>query len=206
MSKIHWKGSTLLAPLPPMMVSCGDMEKPNIITVAWTGILNTIPPKTYISVRPQRYSYNLIKESGVFTINLTPTHLIRAADYCGMYTGAKVDKFAKCSLTPEAGINVSCPSIAECPISLECRVSDIVSLGTHDMFLADIVSVSVDESLIDDKGALHLENAHLAAFAHGEYFELGKKIGSFGFSVKKHKKTHNQGKKGTAHHKGTKKA
>jgi flavin reductase (DIM6/NTAB) family NADH-FMN oxidoreductase RutF len=188
MSKIHWKGSTLLAPLPPMMVSCGDMEKPNIITVAWTGILNTIPPKTYISVRPQRYSYNLIKESGVFTINLTPTHLIRAADYCGMYTGAKVDKFAKCSLTPEAGINVSCPSIAECPISLECRVSDIVSLGTHDMFIADIVTVSVDEGLLDEKGKLCLERAKLAAFAHGEYYEVGKSIGKFGFSAVKKKK------------------
>lgn len=188
MAKIHWKGSTLLAPLPPMMVSCGSMEKPNIITVAWTGILNTIPPKTYISVRPQRYSYNLIKESGVFTINLTPTHLIRAADYCGMYTGAKVDKFAKCSLTAQAGINVSCPSIAECPISLECRVSDIVSLGTHDMFIADIVTVSVDEGLLDEKGKLCLERAKLAAFAHGEYYEVGKSIGKFGFSAVKKKK------------------
>lgn len=188
MPKIHWKGSTLLAPLPPMMVSCGDMEKPNIITVAWTGILNTIPPKTYISVRPQRYSYNLIKESGVFTINLTPTHLIRAADYCGMYTGAKVDKFQRCNLTPEAGVNVSCPSIAECPISLECRVSDIVSLGTHDMFIADIVTVSVDEGLLDEKGKLCLERAKLAAFAHGEYYEVGKSIGKFGFSAVKKKK------------------
>ena len=188
MPKIHWKGSTLLAPLPPMMVSCGDMEKPNIITVAWTGILNTIPPKTYISVRPQRYSYNLIKESGVFTINLTPTQLIRAADYCGMYTGAKVDKFQRCNLTPEAGVNVSCPSIAECPISLECRVSDIVSLGTHDMFIADIVTVSVDEGLLDEKGKLCLERAKLAAFAHGEYYEVGKSIGKFGFSAVKKKK------------------
>ena len=188
MPKIHWKGSTLLAPLPPMMVSCGDMEKPNIITVAWTGILNTIPPKTYISVRPQRYSYNLIKESGVFTINLTPTQLIRAADFCGMYTGAKVDKFQRCNLTPEAGVNVSCPSIAECPISLECRVSDIVSLGTHDMFIADIVTVSVDEGLLDEKGKLCLERAKLAAFAHGEYYEVGKSIGKFGFSAVKKKK------------------
>lgn len=188
MAKIHWKGSTLLAPLPPMMVSCGDMEKPNIITVAWTGILNTIPPKTYISVRPQRYSYNLIKESGVFTINLTPTQLIRAADFCGMYTGAKVDKFQRCNLTPEAGVNVSCPSIAECPISLECRVSDIVSLGTHDMFIADIVTVSVDEGLLDEKGKLCLERAKLAAFAHGEYYEVGKSIGKFGFSAVKKKK------------------
>ena len=188
MSKIHWKGSTLLAPLPPMMVSCGSMEKPNIITVAWTGILNTIPPKTYISVRPQRHSYGLIKESGEFTINLTPTRLIRAADYCGMYTGAKVDKFTKCNLTAEAGVNVACPSIAECPVSLECRVTDVVPLGTHDMFIADIVTVSVDESLLDEKGKLCLERAKLVAFAHGEYYEVGKSIGKFGFSAVKKKK------------------
>ena len=188
MAKIHWKGSTLLAPLPPMMVSCGSMEKPNIITIAWTGILNTIPPKTYISVRPQRHSYGLIKESGEFTINLTPTHLIRAADYCGMYTGAKVDKFAKCNLTAEAGVNVACPSIAECPVSLECRVTDIVPLGTHDMFIADIVTVSVDEGLLDEKGKLCLERAKLVAFAHGEYYEVGKSIGKFGFSAVKKKK------------------
>ena len=188
MAKIHWKGSTLLAPLPPMMVSCGNADKPNIITVAWTGIINTIPPKTYISVRPQRYSYGLIKERGEFTINLTPTHLVRAADYCGMYTGAKVDKFQKCGLTPEAGVNVSCPSISECPISLECRVSDIIPLGSHDMFLADIVTVSVDESLLDEHGKLCLERAHLTAFAHGEYYEVGKVIGKFGFSAVKKKK------------------
>ena len=189
MSKIHWKGSTLLAPLPPMMVSCGTDEHPNIITVAWTGITNTIPPKTYISVRPQRHSYALIKETGCFTINLTPASLIRQADYCGMYTGAKVNKFEKCHLTPEKGINVPCPSIAECPISLECRVCDVIPLGSHDMFLADIVTVSVDESLLDASGKLCLERAHLAAFAHGEYYEVGTCIGKFGFSaVKKHKK------------------
>jgi flavin reductase (DIM6/NTAB) family NADH-FMN oxidoreductase RutF len=187
MPKIHWKGSTLLAPLPPMMVSCGSMEKPNIITVAWTGITNTIPPKTYVSIRPQRHSYAFIKESGVFTINLTPKHLIREADFCGMYTGAKVDKFAKCHLTAEPGVNVDCPSIAECPVSIECRVTDIIPLGSHDMFLADIVTVSVDESLLDESGKLCMERAGLAAFAHGEYFEVGKKIGKFGFSaVKKH--------------------
>lgn len=189
MSKIHWKGSTLLAPLPPIMVSCGSPEKPNIITVAWTGITNTVPPKTYISVRPQRYSYEIIKQSRVFTMNLTPKNLIREADFCGMYTGAKVDKFQKCHLTAEAGIHVSCPSIAQCPVSIECRVTDIIPLGSHDMFLADIVTVSVDEALLDASGKLCLERAGLAAFAHGAYYELGKKIGKFGFSaVKKNKK------------------
>lgn len=205
MSKINWRGGALIAPVPPVMVSCGTPDAPNIITIAWTGIINTIPPKTYISVRPKRHSYNLIKESGEFVINLTPSSLVRSADYCGIYTGAKVDKFKKCGLTPAQSKEVSCVSIEECPLSLECRVTDIIPLGTHDMFLADIVSVSVDESLIDEKGALHLDRAHLAAFAHGEYFELGKKLGSFGFSVKKSKKPKNVNKKGNTHHNTQKK-
>lgn len=188
MSKIKWKGGALIAPLPPVMVSSGDMERSNIMTVAWTGIINTIPPKTYISVRPKRHSYNIIKESGEFVINLTPSKLIKAADYCGIYTGAKVDKFAKCNLTREEGTEVSCPLIAESPLSLECKVTEIIPLGTHDMFLADIVAVDVDESLLDKDGKLHLERAGLAAFAHGEYFELGKKIGKFGFSATKKRK------------------
>lgn len=188
MSKIKWKGGALIAPLPPVMVSCGDMEKSNIMTVAWTGIINTIPPKTYISVRPSRYSYNIIKESGEFVINLTPAKIIKAADYCGIYTGAKVDKFAKCNLNKEEANEVKCPLIAESPLSLECKVTEIVPIGTHDMFLADIVAVDVDESLLDKDGRLDLARAGLAAFAHGEYFELGKKIGKFGFSTNKKKK------------------
>ncbi len=189
MSKVKWKGGALIAPLPPVMVSCGDMERSNIITVAWTGIVNTIPPKTYISIRPSRHSYNIIKESGEFVLNLTPSSLIRHADYCGIYTGAKVDKFAKCGLTKEAAQVVSCPIISECPLSLECKVTGIIPLGTHDMFMADIVAVNVDEALINKDGKLDLARAGLAAFAHGEYFELGKKIGRFGFSTDKKKKT-----------------
>ena len=188
MSKIKWKGGALIAPLPPVMISCGDMEKSNIMTVAWTGIVNTIPPKTYISVRPSRYSYNIIKESGEFVINLTPAKIIKAADYCGIYTGAKVDKFAKCNLTKEEANEVKCPLIGESPLSLECKVTEIVPIGTHDMFLADIVAVDVDESLLDKDGRLDLARAGLAAFAHGEFFELGKKIGKFGFSTNKKKK------------------
>jgi flavin reductase (DIM6/NTAB) family NADH-FMN oxidoreductase RutF len=196
MSKIKWKGGALIAPVPPVMVSCGDMEKSNIITVAWTGITNTVPPKTYISVRPSRHSYNMIKESGEFVINLTPTRLIKSADYCGMYTGAKVDKFKKCSLHKEEAQTVACPIIAECPMSLECKVTDVIAMGSHDMFLADIVAVNVDESLLDEKGRLDIARADLAAFAHGEYFALGKKIGKFGFSaVKKKKGTHSPKKK-----------
>ena len=188
MSKIKWKGGALIAPVPPVMVSCGDMEKSNIITVAWTGITNTVPPKTYISVRPSRHSYNMIKESGEFVINLTPTRLIKSADYCGMYTGAKVDKFKKCLLHKEEAQTVACPIIAECPMSLECKVTDVIAMGSHDMFLADIVAVNVDESLLDEKGRLDIARADLAAFAHGEYFALGKKIGKFGFSAVKKKK------------------
>lgn len=188
MSKIKWRGGALIAPLPPVMVSCGDMEKSNIITVAWTGIINTIPPKTYISVRPKRYSYNIIKESGKFVINLTTDTLVRSADFCGMFTGRKVDKFAKCGLTKEPGDETGCPMIAESPISIECRVCEITPLGTHDMFIADILAVHVDESLIDAKGKLCIEKAHLSAYAHGEYYALGKKLGSFGFAAAKKSK------------------
>jgi len=189
-SKIKWKGGTLLAPVPPVMVSCGTMENPNIITVAWTGLINTIPPKTYISVRPSRHSYELIKESGEFAINLTPTSLVKQADWCGIHTGRKVDKFARCNLTPDEANEISAPLILECPIALECKVFDIIPMGTHDMFLADIVAVDVAPGLLDKSGRLCIERAHLAAFAHGEYFELGKRIGNFGFSVKKKKKNY----------------
>jgi len=188
MSKIQWRGGALLAPIPPVMVSCGTMENANIITVAWTGIINTIPPKTYISLRPSRHSYGIIKESGEFAINLTTSALVRSADYCGVYTGRKVDKFTKCALTKEEAASLSCPLIAESPLALECRVTEIIPLGSHDMFLADIVGVQVEESLLDKDGKLHLERASLAAFAHGEYYELGRRLGTFGFSVKKKKK------------------
>ena len=190
MSKIVWKGGALAAPLPPCMVTCSDGERDNIITIAWTGIVNTIPPKTYISVRPSRHSYEMIKKSGEFVINLTPVSLIKTADYCGIHTGAKVDKFERCGLHKTAASAVSVPLIEECPLSLECKVTDVIPLGSHDMFLADVVAVDVDESLIDKAGKLHLERAGLAAFAHGEYFALGGKIGDFGFSVRKKKKHH----------------
>lgn len=188
MSKTVWKGSAQLGPIPPVMVTCGDMEKANIITVGWTGIINTIPPRTYISLRPERYSYGIIKESGEFAINLTTSSLVRHADTLGVYTGRKVDKFKKSGLTKEAASAVACPIIGESPLSLECRVFDVIPLGSHDMFLADIVAVDVDPSLIDKDGKLHLERASLAAFAHGEYYELGRRIGAIGFSVAKKKK------------------
>lgn len=188
MAKKTLRGGALVCPLPPTMVSCGDMENSNIITIGWTGILNTIPPKTYISVRPTRHSYNIIKEKGEFVINLTPSKLVKEADYCGIYTGKKVDKFEKCKLTKVKGTQVDAPMIDECPVSIECKVTDIIPLGSHDMFMADIVAVNVDESLFDKDDKMHLDKANLVAYAHGEYFELGKKIGKFGFSTNKKKK------------------
>ncbi|MBE6555113.1 MAG: flavin reductase family protein [Ruminococcaceae bacterium] len=185
MEKIKFRAGALLAPVPPVMVSCGSGASANIITVAWTGILNTVPPKTYISVRQKRHSYGLIKESGEFVLNLTPASLVRTADFCGMYTGAKVDKFEKCRLTKQAVEEVGTPLIAECPISLCCRVSEIVPLGSHDMFIADVVAVYANEELLDGAGKLHVERADLCAYAHGEYFSLGKRLGSFGFSARK---------------------
>ena len=188
MSKVKWRGGALIAPLPAVMVSCSHLGQDNIITVAWTGIINTIPPKTYISVRPKRHSYEMIKESGEFTINLTTEQMVKATDYCGMYTGRKVDKFLKCGLDKEEGVENKCPMIAQSPISLECKVERVIPMGTHDMFLADIVAVHVNEELLDGTGKLHMERAGLMAYAHGEYFALGKKLGSFGFSAAKKSK------------------
>ena len=188
MSKIKFRGGTLLSPVPPVMVSCGDVEHKNILTVAWTGITNTVPPKTYISVRPSRHSWSIIKEKGEFVLNLTSASMARTADYCGIYTGAKVDKFKKCNLTPTFVEEVSAPMIAECPVSLCCRVSDVIPLGSHDMFLADILAVYVDDALLDKDGKLHLEKADLCAYAHGDYYSLGRIVGHFGFSATKKKK------------------
>ena len=188
MKKVKWRGGALIAPLPPVMVTCGTEEKPNILTIAWTGILNTTPPKTYISVRPSRYSYNLIKESKEFVINLTPAELVRACDYCGVKSGDKFNKFEDMKLTTQKASVVSVPLLEQSPVSIECKVTDIVPLGSHDMFIADIVAVNVAEELIDSSGKLHLDKANLVAYSHGEYYELGKKLGTFGFSVQKKKK------------------
>lgn len=188
MAKQIWRGGALLAPLPAVLITSGDMENSNIATVAWTGIVNTIPPKTYISLRKSRYSYELIEKSREFVINLTTAEMVRKVDYCGVYTGRKVDKFQKCGFTKEAASAVAAPLIGESPLSLECRVTDMTDLGTHVMLLADILATDVDETLVDADGKLNLSRAHLAAYAHGEYFALGKKIGTFGFSAKKKKK------------------
>ena len=193
MPKVKWKGGALLAPVPPTIVTCGTVEKPNALTVAWTGILNTHPPKTYVSIRPGRYSYNLIKESGEFVINLTSKELVRAADFCGVRSGRDMDKLAACGITAEESTEVGAPSLAESPLSLECRVTDVIPLGTHDMFMADVVAVTVKEELLAQDGKLRLDKGGLVAYSHGEYFELGKKLGFFGFSVQKKKKRKNSG-------------
>lgn len=176
---------TLLAPLPAVMVSCGTLEKANVLTVAWTGIVNTKPPMTYISVRPTRYSYGIIKESGEFVINLTTSKMVRETDFCGVKSGKDTDKFRKCGLHIEAATAVSAPIISESPLSLECRVVEIKPLGSHDMFLAEIAAVNVDGRYIDSKGKINLNQAGLMAYSHGEYFSLGRKLGSFGYSVAK---------------------
>lgn len=188
MSKVFWKGSTLLAPVSPTMVSCGTMENPNIITVAWTGIINSNPPMTYVSVRPTRHSHSLISEGGSFVINLTPSKLIRLADICGVKSGRDGNKFTLTGLTPCPSSQIESPLIGECPVNIECKVKSITSLGSHDMFIADIVGVHVDEEFMDLDGKLHMDRCGLAAYVHGEYFSLGKKIGSFGYSVRKRPK------------------
>lgn len=179
---------TLTAPLPPAMVTVGDYENANIITIAWTGILASVPPKTYISVRPSRHSHGMLMDRGEFVINLPSGELARTVDFVGIYTGAKMDKFEKCSLTKQKSDKVSPPTIAECPIALECRVCEVVSMGSHDVFIADIVGVSCHEELIDADGKIHYEKADLLAYAHGEYYTLGNTVGRFGFSTDKPKK------------------
>ena len=206
MARRNFKAGALTAPLPPVMVSVGDMENANIITIGWTGILSTIPPRTYISVRPQRHSYKILKEKREFVINLTTADQAKIVDYAGIYTGAKVDKFKECKLTKVESKEVSAPTIAECPLSLECRVIEIIPMGTHDVFISDIVSVSCDESILDDDGKIRFDKAGLLAYAHGEYYALGEKVGKFGFSTKKPSANKSAQKKGSVVEKNPKSA
>lgn len=187
--KVMWKPGTFLYPLPAVMVSCGTMEKSNIITVAWTGIINTDPAMVYISVRPTRHSYNMIKEQGEFVINLTNQKLARATDWCGVKTGAKVDKFKEMNLHKQKANFVKCPMIEESPVSVECKVKEIKELGSHHMFVAEVLAINADEQYIDEKGAFDISKCDLIAYSNGHYYSLGKKIGKFGFSVQKKRKT-----------------
>ena len=188
MAKVTWKPGTFLYPLPAVMVSCGTMEKSNIITVAWTGILNTNPATVYISVRPTRYSYQLIKEQMEFVINLTTGDLAKVTDWCGVKTGAKVDKFKEMNLHKEKANFVKCPMIKESPVSVECKVKEIKELGSHHMFLAEVLAINSDEKYINEKGAFDISKCNLISYANGHYYTLGKKIGKFGFSVQKKNK------------------
>lgn len=195
MPKISLKAGTLLAPLPAVLVTCGTKEKANVLTIAWTGIINTVPPMTYISVRPERHSYSIIKETGEFVINLTTSAMAKETDFCGVRSGRDIDKISRCRLHLTAGETVGAPVIEESPLSLECRVTEIKELGSHHMFIAEITKVRLEERFMDSKGKINLQQAGLMAYSHGEYFSLGRKLGDFGFSVRKKPKTGKDGRK-----------
>ena len=174
-----------MAPVPPALVSCGTMQKPNVMTAAWTGIICSEPTLVYVSIRPSRFSNEIIRKSGEFVINVPTVELAKAVDLCGVKSGRDVDKFKLAGLTAEKCSRISAPQIAQSPISLECKVKEITSYGTHDMFLAEVVAVDVDEKYVNSNSALHLDKAGLLAYAHGFYYALGRKIGKFGWSVEK---------------------
>ena len=183
----NWRPGTMIYPVPAVLVSCGaSAEEYNMLTVAWTGTICSEPAMCYISVRPERHSYEIIKRTGEFVINLTTSALARATDWCGVRSGRDYDKFKEMGLTPIASAKVAAPTVAESPVAIECRVKEIIPLGSHDMFLAEVVNVSVDETLIDkESGKLDLVRGRLLAYSDGEYFELGKALGHFGWSVRK---------------------
>lgn len=186
MGKQVWRPGNMLYPLPVVMVSVADKNgKPNIITIAWAGTICSNPPMVSISVRPERYSHKIIQETGEFVINLTTKELAYATDYCGVKSGRDVDKFKEMNLTPMSGVEVKAPLIAESPVSLECRVREVKQLGTHDMFIADVVAVHADEKYMDEKGKFHLDKAQPIVYSHGSYVLTGEIIGTFGYSVKK---------------------
>ena len=197
MAKEVWRPGNMLYPVPPVMVSCGrEGETPNIITVAWAGTICSDPAMLSISVRKERFSHDIIRDTGEFVVNLTSKKLAYAADWCGVKSGRDLDKFKEMKLTPLKSQKISAPGIEESPVNIECKVKQVVELGTHDMFIAEVVSVSVDDKLLDNKGRLDLGKAKLVAYSHGEYFMLGEKLGKFGYSVAKKTKSRNKtGKK-----------
>ena len=186
MSKEYWKPGNMLYPVPAVMISCGRPgEIPNIITVAWAGTICSDPAQVSISVRKERFSHDIIKDTGEFVINLVNKRLVRATDYCGVKSGRDVDKFAETRLTVQESRNVKAPGIEESPVNIECKVKEVKELGSHDMFIAEVVGVTIDNQYMDDRGKFNLNASGLVCYSHGEYFELGKKLGSFGYSVKK---------------------
>lgn len=190
MSKVLWKPGTMIYPLPAVMVSCGQNEEEyNIITIAWTGTISSDPPMCFISVRPQRHSYEIIKRTGEFVINLTTLELAMATDWCGVRSGKKYNKFREMNLTPEKAEFVSAPLIKESPVNIECKVTEIKPLGVHHMFMANVLAIHGDEKYMNkETGAFQFDKAQPICYSHGKYYELGKFIGKFGFSVKKKKK------------------
>lgn len=184
--KIEWKPGNMLYPVPAVMVSCARAgEKPNIITIAWAGTICSDPAMVSISVRKERYSHPIISKTGEFVINLTTKDLVYAADYCGVKSGKDIDKFKEMGLTAAKASKVSCPIIAESPVNIECKVKQVIELGTHDMFIAEIVAVDVSEEYMSENGKFELNSTGLVAYSHGEYYLLGEKLGKFGYSVKK---------------------
>lgn len=189
MAKEIWKPGNMLYPLPVVMVSLADKNgRNNIITIAWAGTVCTNPPMVSISVRPERYSYPILKETGEFVINLTTRELVYATDYCGVKSGKDVDKFKEMKLTPLAASVVRAPMIGESPVNIECRVKEMIPLGSHDMFLADVVAVHADEKYMDEQHKFHLEKADPIVYSHGAYLSCGEQLGTFGYSVRKNKK------------------
>lgn len=188
MAKILWKPGTMLYPVPAVLVTSHSNGNDNVFTVSWAGTVCTDPPMLSIAVRPERYSYQFIKSSGEFTVNVPAAGLARAVDYCGVKSGRDTDKFAAMKLTRERARHVKAPLIAECPVSIECRVSRVVELGSHHLFIANVLAVHAEESLIDKKGKFHIETAGLLCYNHGHYCTTSKPVGAFGFSVRRRKK------------------
>ena len=184
MSKVSIQASTLLAPLPAVMVSVGDYDNANVITVAWTGIVCSQPPRMYVSIRHDRFSYDILKRTGEFVVNLTSEQLLAACDYCGIRSGRDMDKFAEMGFTKEKADHVATPMIAESPVAIECKVFEVLNLGSHDMFLADILAVHVDENIMVD-GKIDYAKARLVNYQHGEYYATGRHLGRFGFAAQK---------------------
>ena len=187
MTKISWPAGTLLAPVPPALISSGTLENPNVMTAAWTGIVCSDPAMTYVSLRPSRYSHEIISKSGEFVINVPNLPLAKAVDFCGVKSGRNTDKFQACGIMAAPSSKIKAPQVKEAPISLECKLRSITHYCTHDMFLADIVAVNIDDAYINKQGGLNLEKAGLLAYAHGFYYTLGRQLGKFGFSVEKAK-------------------
>lgn len=197
MTKISFKGSTMLNPVPSVLITSQNKEeKTNVFTVGWIGTACTKPPMITAAIRPERLSYEYIKETGEFVVNLPSKDMVRTVDFCGVRSGKNIDKIEHCNLTLEQSEKVKVPSIKQCPVSLECKVKTITPLGSHDLFLAEVLAIHVEENLLDENGKIHLEKANLICYSHGEYFSLNSKaLGKFGYSVEKKKKSKNKFKK-----------